>query len=314
MEKNLKNRDNYDSYDDEINLKDILNILLSRKKTIASITLCSALLSIIIALSLPNIYKSQSLLAPSTEQDSLSSKLESFSSLGSLAGFSLPDAPASKTKEAIARIESFEFFNKYFLPNIKLENLMAVKAWNYQNNSLIYKEKLFNSNLNQWVRKVSYPKKIKPSPQEAYISYRKILSINENNKTSFVSISIEHQSPIIAKKWLDLIIEQINKSMRIVAKEQSSKSISYLNEISTTTNIQSIQEVISSLLEKEIQKNMLTSSNEYYVFKPIDSPLAPELKSRPSRALICIAITLLGMIFSFILIFLQRLNKDVRFY
>ena len=39
---------------------------------------------------------------------------------------------------------------------------------------------------------------------------------------------------------------------------------------------------------------MLAAASEEYVFQIIDPPVAPELKSEPSRALICILGVLLG--------------------
>ena len=39
----------------------------------------------------------------------------------------------------------------------------------------------------------------KPSPQESYKIFKNIFSISENLETGFVKISIDHQSPHIAK-------------------------------------------------------------------------------------------------------------------
>ena len=55
---------------------------------------------------------------------------------------------------------------------------------------------------------------------------------------------------------------------------------------------------------------MLASANEDYVFKIIDSPLIPEEKSKPSRALICIFGTILGAFINLIII-LQRFKDDI---
>ena len=57
----------------------------------------------------------------------------------------------------------------------------------------------------------------------------------------------------------------------------------------------------AELLEKQIQNLMFASANEFYVYKIIDSPVVPELKSKPNRALFCIVGTLLGGILSVII-------------
>mgnify|MGYP006079190503 CR=1 FL=1 len=298
-------------HDDEISLKELFLILWSRKKTIIFITSLSAFLSILIALSITNTYTSKSLLSPTEPQDSLSSKLGGLSSISGMAGFSLPNSPSSQSQEGIERIKSFEFFSTFFLPNIKLENIMAVKKWIRQENILIYNKKLFDADSNKWVRDVQYPKKEMPSEQEAYKVYKKILTVTEDDNTSFISISIDHKSPIIAKKWVDIIINEINESMRKIDADTAKKSVSYLNETAKTVKIQSMKEIISSLLENQIKTLMLISSNKSYVFKVIDSPIISEEKSKPNRALICIFGTLLGGMLSLFIVFFLHYRENL---
>ena len=45
---------------------------------------------------------------------------------------------------------------------------MAVKEYDIETNQIIYDPKKFDVNSNKWVRKVSYPKQIKPSNQEVH--------------------------------------------------------------------------------------------------------------------------------------------------
>lgn len=296
-------------HDSEIDLKELFLVIWNKKIFIGATTSIAAILTIILALSLPNIYTSQSLLAPASKEDSLSSKLGGFSSIASLGGFSLPSDGGSKSQEAIERIKSFEFFSTYFLPNIKLENIMAVKKWIPEDNTLIYNKKLFNKSTSKWVRDVSYPKKIIPSPQESFKKYKEAMSVIEDKKTSFITISIDHHSPVIAQKWVDIIIYQINESMRKVDADTSQKAISFLNETTQSTNVQSIKEAITKLLENQMQTLMLTTSNEYYVLKIIDSPIIPEEKSKPSRVLIVILGTILGGMLSILSVFIQYFRE-----
>ena len=297
------------NYSDEIGIKDLLLILWNRKIIIGFITSIAAIISVIYALSLPNIYTSKALLAPVSTDDSLSSKLGSFSSLAGMTGFTLPGENATKSKEGIERIKSYEFFSNYFLPNIKMEDILAVRNWDPKRNEVTYDDELFDSKEGKWIRKVSFPKKIIPSNQEAYEKYLDIISISESRQTSFVSLSINHESPYIAKKWVEIIIKNVNDSMRSEDEKKAQNSIDYLNESIKSTNIQSLKDAISGLLEGQMQILMLASSNEAYVFKAIDSPFVPEKKSSPRRALICIIGTLIGAILSLIIVFSQYYRK-----
>ena len=55
---------------------------------------------------------------------------------------------------------------------------------------------------------------------------------------------------------------------------------------------------MSSLIQDQVQVLMLAEASDDYVFKPIVSPIAPEKKSKPSRALICILGTIIGFMIS----------------
>lgn len=294
---------------EEIDLKQILFYALNKKVLISSITMIGALISVLFSLSLPNIYTSTALLAPVSQDDSLSGKLGSLNSLSSFAGLSLSSPTVSKSNEGIERIKSHDFFSNYFLPNIKLENIMAVDKWVPEENLLIYDKNIFDINNGKWVRVIEFPKSVKPSAQEAYEVYREILKIDVNQKTSFIELSIDHHSPKIAKKWVEIIIYQINESMRKIDTEVAKKSITYLNESSQLTKIESIRDVIATLLENQMQVLMLAASSSDYVYKIIDSPIEPETKSKPNRTLICILGTFLSIMLSLVIVIVQYIRS-----
>ena len=285
---------------EDLNLILFIKILWIKKFLIISITLFSAIFSVFYALSIPNVYTSSSLLAPAGKQDSLSSKLGSLSGLAGLAGVSLPKG-SDKTPEALSRVNSYDFFINEFLPYINLQDLMAVKKWDYQSNQITYNDKLYDSEKNKWVRKVKPPRKPKPSKQEAYKIYKEIINTSQDPKTSFVNISISHQSPNIAKTWLEIIIKNINIHMKKLDKNLAENSINFLNETGLNTDKSQIRVVISKLLEDQIQDLMLAEATDDYAFSHITSPIAPERKSKPSRPVICILITMLGGILSIII-------------
>ena len=79
------NTDNIDNYDAEIDLKELFLILWNKKILISIITTIAAILSVLYALSLPNIYSSHALLAPSNPNESLTSKLGAYSALAGMA-------------------------------------------------------------------------------------------------------------------------------------------------------------------------------------------------------------------------------------
>ena len=294
----MNNLHNDQLNNDEIDFRELFHVLWDKIFYIGAITSIFSLISIIYALMLPNIYESKALMMPVEEDQGMSGMLGQYSGMASLAGISLPSDSGSKAQEAIARIRTLEFFTNDFLPYIKLENLMAVKKWNQASNTLIYDASDFNSESGQWLRKVSPPKSDIPSSQEAYKEYKAIMSLNEDKKTRFVTLSIEHKSPFIAQQWVEIIMDQLDQVMRNQDKQTAMKSIEYLNTLALTVNYEEIKKALSSLQEQQMKQLMMVEANDNYIFKVLDSPIVPEVKSQPKRSLIVILGSMIGMMLS----------------
>ena len=79
----------------EIDLFQIISELWNKKFLISSITSTFALLSVLYALYLPNIFTSSALLAPADDNNTNSGMMGQFSSVASLAGISIGGESAS---------------------------------------------------------------------------------------------------------------------------------------------------------------------------------------------------------------------------
>jgi LPS O-antigen subunit length determinant protein (WzzB/FepE family) len=289
--------DQFNNYDDDIDLSEVFNVLWDKIFYVGAITSIFSLVSIIVALMMPNIYQSKATLM-AVEQSGMSGMVGKYSGMASLAGISLESKSDSKDQEAIARIKSFEFFSNNFLPNIKLENLMAVKKWTQASNTLTYDKSDFNSESRQWVRKAKPPRSKIPTSQEAFEEFIEIMSVSKDKKTLLVTLSVKHKSPFIAQQWVEIMIEQIDQVMRDQDRRTATKSIEYLNSIAPTVNYEDIKKALSALQQEQMKRLMMVEANDNYIFKVLDSPIAPELKSQPKRSLIVIWGTILGMVLS----------------
>ncbi|EKO35934.1 chain length determinant protein [SAR86 cluster bacterium SAR86E] len=290
------------SYDGEFDFYQLFQVIAHGKRIIISFTIIAAVLAVIYSLSLPNIYQSKALLVPVEPQEGVSSALESYSGLASLAGVSLPSQNSgSNSKRALEKLISLSFFENNILPSISLHELMAVKSWDVNLNKLVIDDDLYDEKNNSWVRDFSYPQKLIPSAQESYeVFQKKHFIIDEDKKTGFISLSIKHQSPYIAHKWAELIINQINAFYRKKDKDEAEKAVIFLNSEMIKTNFTEIKQAIATLLQKETQKLTLIAVNESYVFEYIDPPSVMEKKSEPRRAFICILGTIFGLMLGII--------------
>ncbi len=295
-------------HENEIDFRELFNVLLDGKWIIVSVTTFISTLAVIFSLLLPNIYESKALLVPVGSSNSMSGALGGYSSLAGLAGISLPsDGDTGNSEKAIQKINSLSFFENNILANIYLPDLMAVKSWNYKTNTLVFDDNIYDAKKNTWTREYSYPQQQIPSSQESFeVFNRDHLYLNEDKKTGFVTLSIKHQSPYVAKQWTELIVNEINKFYRQKDKLESEKAARYLNQQISITGFSEIKEVLAQLLQKETEKLTLIEANQYYVYEYIDPPAVMEKKSEPNRALICIMGALLGGMLSIFLVFLRR--------
>ena len=132
------------------------------------------------------------------------------------------------------------------------------------------------------------------------------LNLSEDKKSGFITLSIKHQSPFIAKQWVELIVNEVNAFYRQKDKSESEKAVSYLNQQISITRLSEIKQVIAQLLQEETKKLTLIEANQYYVFDYIDPPAVMEQKSEPKRSLICILSALLGGILSILLVLIRH--------
>jgi len=293
--------------EEEIDIGEIFHALFKGKFLILAISSFFAISAVIYSLTLPNIYTATTLLKPTdSDNSSITNSLGGYAGIASLAGINLASGGETNIQAAIEKLKTYKFFEESLLPNINLENLMAVKSWDRDTNTLSYKANIFNPLTNEWTRKKSPPRGKIPSSQEAYKEFHDhFFSISEDKKTGFITLAVDHQSPYEAKKWLDLVVLKINSVSREEQKEETTRSIEFLRKQISATNFPEIKQVLAFTLQKETEKLMMIEVNEDFVFQSLDPPIASEVKSKPSRALIAILGTIIGGMLGILIILIR---------
>ena len=291
----------------EFNIKSLLSLFLINKVFITVFTSIFAISSVFIALSLSPIFGSTIVLKSVQENEpSLSTGLGMLGGLANISG-SLGLNPDEEAILAMKHAVSKDFFKTLYVDDEFKRNLMAYKSFNPNEKSNTYDETIINIETNEWI--------VEPIFLNAHKRFTtQHMKIIQEKVGGFVNISIEHKSPIIAKEWADLMYKELNKYMKEVYVTKINQEVEYLNNELYNTSSVELRKVISSLLENKIQKQMYADISDDYVFEVVDSAYVPYERVRPSRAFICIMITVFGLIFSCLIVFiLDQFNKRIKF-
>jgi uncharacterized protein involved in exopolysaccharide biosynthesis len=288
----------------KVDLRMLALILWSGRWLISGISIAVALIAIFVALMLPDIYKVEVLLAPNEERRSggLSAIAAQYGGLASLAGINLGDTGTDKTSIGLEILESRQFISWFVASRDILVPLIAATDWNRNTGELAIDPDIYDVMSGRWVRDVRPPKTKSPSSQEAYERFMEILSVGQDKRTGLVSVAIEHYSPLLAKQWVDWLVEDLNRLVRERDVDEAEQAIEYLNKQIAETSLTGLQSVFFSLIEEQIKTIVLSKMSDEYLLETIDPAVVPELKSKPRRALIVIVSTFLGFVFGLSLV------------
>lgn len=291
-----------------MSVRQFFAISWKHKWFIMALTAVFAVASVFIALSMPNKYKASVILAPSEEQQGggLAALANQFSSLASLTGLNIRGKGVDNTLLAIETLKSKQFLMGFIERHQLKLPLMAAKEWDKDTGELVINPKKYDVATKTWVRKVSYPKQVEPTLFETYQDLRKKIGIKRDAKAGIVTITLEFYSPVLVQQWLTAMVAELNDYMRAQELERSKRSIDYLQKQIEQTDVAELQKVFYQLIQEQTKKAMLAEARNEYVFSTIDPAIVPEEKSAPSRALICVVLTMLGGIFSLFLVHLRH--------
>ena len=275
---------------DEIGLNELFSEIWRAKIWLFGASFLVAVAMALYSLTLPNIYRAEALVTPVSEGagGKLGSLAGQFGGIASLAGISLGKGDSNKSAIALEKLKSREFFFKFAEKYQILVPLMAAESWQPETDQLVIDADIYNVDTGQWVRKVSWPKQIKPSLQEAHQVFLDNLTVTQDKTSGMIKIAYEHVSPNVSQKWVGALIAQLNEDMRQRDIGEAQSSISYLEQQVADTKITEIKTVLYQLIEEQTKTLMLANVKPEYILETIDAAVVPERKYKPGRAVMVI--------------------------
>jgi len=274
----------------EMTLLRLWQVLWCQRVLIVGVTVGIALVSIVTALLMTPIYRSEVVLAPvsNLEGDGIGGQL---GGLASLAGIRV--GAGSDDREALAILRSRAFAEAFIRDN----NLMPI----------LFPDQ-WNESRKEW--SASDPDS-RPSMFDAVKTFREsIFFVREDLPSGLVIIAIEWSDPALAAKWVNEVARRINAETRSRAIAKTEKNLTYLGEQLEAASVVELKTAIARLIEAEIKEGMLAQVREEYAFKVIDPGIVPEERVRPHRSLIVVASTFLGGIFAVLLALLRNSIRE----
>lgn len=298
--------------DDEIDLRELFATLWRGKWIIIATTFIFTVGGVFYALSKPNIYQANVLLAPAQDEGgpNIGGQL---GGLASLAGINIGSGGANQTVMAKEVLQSRAFLTDFIHRHNLMVPLMATEAWDMENEKWVVDREVFNPETDQWLTDDD-GESFKPTDWDMVKEFKENhLSLSENKDTGMVSLSIKSQAPPVAKQWAEWLVRDINEHMREQDVRKAEARIAYLEEKLNETNIAGMQQVFYQLIESETRTVMLASAQQEYVFETVDPAVVPQEKSEPKRALIAVIATMLGGmlgVFTVFILAFVRSGKD----
>ena len=292
--------------EDTIDLTQITSSIWKYKFTIVAITFLFSVSSVFIALNTPDKYSSSALLqVHSSSKGSMGSSMSSqLGGIAALAGISVNSGDSDKSYYTIEKVNSREFLRHLLSFNGVKENLFASKGFDQVSGETVFDENIFFNN--KWVRVPFDGKNSEPSYLEVYKEYVTNLSITKSKKSGYLKISFEHHSPVFAHDFLALIIKEINEVSKQNDIKESERALEYLAAQSKNIEQKNIKNSIKGLVDSQLERLMLANIRDQYLVSTIDAPFIAEENFYPSRPMIAIVGTIIGFIFSLVIIFFRE--------
>jgi uncharacterized protein involved in exopolysaccharide biosynthesis len=104
---------------------------------------------------------------------------------------------------------------------------------------------------------------------------RDVRYVSRNDATKFIRINIEWTDPDLAAAWANRLVELTDEVLRQRDIREAQNSIKFLQEEASRASLESVRQLIYSLIESYSKTIMLARVKDNYVFNIIDPATAP---------------------------------------
>jgi uncharacterized protein involved in exopolysaccharide biosynthesis len=264
--------------EDEIDLGKYFAILRKEWWKIALFSLGVGILTLLYMFTKPNIYQATAVITPSIDEQKQNP------ALGALASFGVSIGGPSSIEDLDTLFKSDDLavrvFRKYNLWPILLADKFDPATGTMKPG---WMDRLFGN------EKGPRP----PGDWDAIRAAKDRLKVSVNKKAGTVSVSFESPSAEGSADIVKYFLDEGKNRLQEEALDRATINKKFIQEQIGKTLDALTRDRLYSLYGQEVEKEMMARNREQFGFRVIDSPRIPDRKSKPSRGLAAILITIL---------------------
>lgn len=245
---------------EEIDFTYIIREIRTGWVSVAAFSMVGALMALAASFLVTPIYRAETVVAEVRSDEELGGLAAITGQLGGLAATAgLLPGSSEAGDEAIAILKSRIFTTK-FITDHNIAPILFAEKW--------------DSTAKQW--KVSRPEDI-PTSQDAFEEFHEnVRKISRDPETGLVTLSVMWSSPVLAARWANDLISDLNQEIREREIAEARKSMEYLRSELERTSILEVRAGIYRMMENQIKRIMLANVRDEYAFRVIDPAVPPD--------------------------------------
>jgi uncharacterized protein involved in exopolysaccharide biosynthesis len=264
--------------------------LFSAWRLLLATALSGGLIAFGIGTLMPPKFRAQAMIAPVTQQEASSgagNALRQLGGIASLAGVEFNMA-GGRREEYFATLNSKGLARDF----IQAQNLLPI----------LFADR-WDPEAKQW-----RPGKKPPTLGEAVRRFTGAVSIDEDRRSSLVTVTVDWYSPQLAAQWANGLVEMVNDRLRADAIRSAQSSLEYLDKELAKTNVVEIRQAIYRVTEEQVSNAMLANVQREYAFRFVDRAVPPDRKNSPKRAVMGAVGAAVGLFLGIMVVYVRRVR------
>lgn len=311
--------------EDEINLLDYARVVWQRRKLIGWIVVVAVVLTVVISLTMTNIYQARTVIAPISAKDGAGGGMASIlaQQFGGLPGIMTPGAASASE---IVNLLNSNILREKVIAQYNLLPILFDEDWDDQKKRWKAGSGDVSLNLNPlyWISRLLALARPAPPPSiakkqpgvpdvwDGIRALEKLVSVKHNMKENAITITGDFKDPETAAKLVDYFLTALTDHMSAEARRVADVNRKYLEGQLGETSDPFIKQKIYNLIAQQLETSMMAEVKENFAFKILDPPKVPDRKIKPKRAqmvmLAFVVALFLGVFAAFFLEYLAKQN------